>query len=150
MASNFTFASRIQERAHDPDRARSIVHVDHTSRDSVGAIFTAVWARLVVAPPINNGSAKLFALHFLRDVHHLIERRRDQSAQADDVRLSLARSLQEFSPPAPSRRDRRLRSCYIAAPRPTMFLPMSCTSPFTVAMTIAALRFRARRIFPLP
>ncbi len=37
-----------------------------------------------------------FALHLARDVHHLVERRRDQSAQADDVDLLLARGVEDL------------------------------------------------------
>ncbi len=47
----------------------------------------AVCAALVVAPPISSGMLQAEAFHFLGDMHHLIERRRDQSAEADDVRL---------------------------------------------------------------
>ena len=35
------------------------------------------------------------ALHFLRDEDHLVERRRDQAAQADDVRVLVDRRLQD-------------------------------------------------------
>ena len=50
-----------------------------------GAIFTAVCWRLVVAPPMSSGSVIAAPLHLARDEHHLVERRRDESAQADQV-----------------------------------------------------------------
>ncbi len=39
---------------------------------------------------------KFLALHFLRDMHHLVERRRDQSAQPDNVGFSFARGFQNL------------------------------------------------------
>ena len=49
--------------------------MDGRGGDSGGAIFTAVCARLVVAPPIINGSTKSSPLHLAGDMHHLIQRR---------------------------------------------------------------------------
>ena len=51
-----------------------------------GAIRTAVCWRDVVAPPIRSGRCEPAALHLLRDVHHLVERRRDQPREADRSR----------------------------------------------------------------
>ena len=48
----------------------------------------------MVAPPINRGMNS--TLHFARDVNHLIERRRDQAAEADEVRLFELGSFQNF------------------------------------------------------
>ena len=39
---------------------------------------------------------KTLALHFLRDVNHLIERGRDESAQADDIDAELLRRGENF------------------------------------------------------
>jgi hypothetical protein len=50
----------------------------------LGAIFTAVCWRLVVAPPISSG-LHAAALHLLGHVHHLVERRRDEAREADHV-----------------------------------------------------------------
>ena len=36
------------------------------------------------------------ALHFLRDEHHLVERRRDEAAQPDQIRLLVERGLQDL------------------------------------------------------
>ena len=56
-------------------------------------------------------------LHLARHEHHLVERRRDQSAEADDVHLLLDRGRRGSSPPAPSRRGRSPRSCCTRARR---------------------------------
>ena len=61
-----------------------------------GAIFTAVCCWLVVAPPISSGTVKPRRVISLRDEHHLVERRRDQAAQADDVRLLLDRGVEDL------------------------------------------------------
>ncbi len=37
-----------------------------------------------------------FALHFLRDVDHLVERGRDESAQADDIDAEFLRRGENF------------------------------------------------------
>ena len=49
----------------------------------------------MVAPPISSGMLEAFALHLGRDMAHLIERRRDQAGQTDDVRLLLARRFED-------------------------------------------------------
>ena len=74
------------------------------ARNSPGAIFTAVCTREVVAPPISSGSVKPCALHLARDVRHLLERRRDQARQADDVGVLARARSRGSSAPAPSRR----------------------------------------------
>ena len=40
---------------------------------------------LVVAPPISSGSVEALPLHLAGDVHHFVEARRDQAAEADHV-----------------------------------------------------------------
>jgi hypothetical protein len=47
---------RRQQRADDVDGAAGVVDVDDWPRAYSGAIFTAVCARLVVAPPISSGT----------------------------------------------------------------------------------------------
>ena len=48
----------------------------------------AVCAAEVVAPPTSSGmrAVETASFHFLGDVHHLVERRRDQTAETDHVR----------------------------------------------------------------
>ena len=41
-------------------------------------------------------NVEALALHFVSDMHHLIQRRRDQAGQADDVGLVLARGVENF------------------------------------------------------
>ena len=60
-----------------------------------GSILTAVCVRDVVAPPMSSGSSKPFALHLARDVAHLLERRRDEPGQPDEVGVRLARRLED-------------------------------------------------------
>ena len=50
----------------------------------------------MVAPPIISGNSKPCALHFRRHVAHFIERRRDQSGQADDIRPLRSRGFQDL------------------------------------------------------
>ncbi len=50
---------------------------------------TAVCLALVVAPPISSGTCSL-APHLRGDVDHLVQRRRNQTRQADHVRLRFA------------------------------------------------------------
>ena len=75
-----------------------------------GAIFTAVCCRDVVAPPISSGSSSRAALHLARDVDHLVERRRDQPREADDVDALALGGVEDLARPAPSRRGRSPRS----------------------------------------
>ena len=49
----------------------------------------AVWARLVVAPPMSSGSLNPWRSISFRDMDHLVERRRDEAAEADHVCLLL-------------------------------------------------------------
>jgi hypothetical protein len=56
--------------------------------ENCGAIFTAVCCLLVVAPPISSGRSDPGAPS-PRHVRHLVERGRDQPAQADDVHPAL-------------------------------------------------------------
>ena len=60
-----------------------------------GAIFTAVCWRDVVAPPIRSGSVEAAPLHLVRGVDHLVERRRDQARQADDVGAELLARVED-------------------------------------------------------
>ena len=57
------------------------------------AIFTAVWALLVVAPPMSSGRRKPTCIS--RATPYLVERRRDQAAEAD-IDLLLAGSGEDF------------------------------------------------------
>ena len=51
--------------------------------------------RLVVAPPMSSGPRQPAPLHLLRHEHHLVERRRDEPAQAHDVGVLVGRRLQD-------------------------------------------------------
>ena len=82
-----------------------------------GAICTAVCWRDVVAPPISSGSVEPAPLHLARDVDHLVERRRDQPREADDVGALLDARCRGSARPAPSRRGRSPRSCCSRARR---------------------------------
>ena len=62
--------------------------------------------------------------HLTRHIDHLVERGSDQPRQADDVRTLGGRSIEDL-----------LRRHHHTETTPTMFLPMSWTSPFTVAST---------------
>ena len=56
----------------------------------VGAILMAVWARLVVAPPMSRGNCfKAQALHFRRRRGTFPQGRGNQAGEADDVHLVL-------------------------------------------------------------
>ena len=50
-----------------------------------GSTLTAVWARLVVAPPMSSGTSKPLPLHLGGEVDHLVQRRGDQPGEPDDV-----------------------------------------------------------------
>ena len=54
---------------------------------------TAVCSFDVVAPPMSSGIVNCAALHLARHVHHLVERRRDQAGEADDVDVLLRRAV---------------------------------------------------------
>ena len=69
----------IEQRVHNTYRARCVQHVH-----SAGAIMRRDLARRVGpasrGTPDQKRQAKPFSLHLLRNVHHLIQRRRDQTA----------------------------------------------------------------------
>ena len=86
-----------EQRGDDADRAAGIGDVDRLARcRSCGWIFTAVCTRLVVAPPISSGMSKPSRSISAATWHHLVERRRDQAGQADDVDLLVARGLEDL------------------------------------------------------
>ena len=99
-----------------PTRPRRIEHVDH---------------RLLVlpgrsSPPCawrwssrrrSTAAAQRRPLHLAGDVDHLVEARRDQAREADDVDAFSRRPSRESSRTAPSRPGRSLRSCCSRAPR---------------------------------
>ena len=60
-----------------------------------GAIRTAVCCREVVAPPIEQRQLEPAPLHLLRDDDHLVERRRDQPGEPDDVAVLLDRGVED-------------------------------------------------------
>ena len=66
-----------------------------TGRPYAGAILTAVWTGLVVAPPIRSGTANPSRSISRADVRHLLEGRRDETREADDVYGVLLRGLQD-------------------------------------------------------
>ena len=84
------------QAAHHRHGARGIEHVHDRLRCNAGAIFTAVCALLVVAPPMSSGSLNPSRSISRATCDHLIERRRDQPAQADDIDLLLARRREDF------------------------------------------------------
>ena len=55
-----------------------------------------MWTRLVVAPPISKRQVEALALHLGGDGDHLVERRRDQAGEADDVDLLGARDVEDL------------------------------------------------------
>ena len=73
---------------------------------NAGAIFTAVCALLVVAPPMSSGSFNPVRSISRATCDHLVERRRDQAAQADDIDAFVRARSPGFSRTAPSRRGR--------------------------------------------
>ena len=75
-------------------------------RRTSASTLTAVCAREVVAPPISSGISKPWRSISDGEVDHLVERRRDQPGQPDDVGADLARRCRGSSAPAPSRRGR--------------------------------------------
>ena len=109
-----------EQIAHDADGARCVLHVDDRlavrGRDFHRRVRAAGRG---AADQQRNGES--FALHFLRDVRHFLERRRDEAAQADQMRRPFRARFSESSRPAPSRRGRSLRSCCSPARRPRYF-----------------------------
>ena len=57
---------------------------------------TAVWAREVVAPPIEQRDVEPLPLHLRRQVDHLVEGRRDQPGEADDVGALLLGGVEDL------------------------------------------------------
>src|SRR6476620_4725784 len=74
---------------------------------------------------------ELAPLHLLRDVDHLVERRRDQTGKTDDVATLLDRGVQDA---IGRHHHAEVDDLVVLQPSttPTMFLPMSWTSPLTV------------------
>ena len=60
------------------------------------ATLTAVCARDVVAPPISSGIVEALPLHLGGQVDHLVQRRRDQPGEADDVGAHLAGGVEDL------------------------------------------------------
>ena len=85
-------AHQISHHAHRP---RSILHV-HDGLPVRGSDFHGRVRAAGRGAADQQGNGETFALHFFRDVHHFFERRRDQAAQADQVRVGFARGLQNF------------------------------------------------------
>ena len=97
-ASRRSASSSDAARRRPPARRR---RRGRPGRGSCGSILTAVWVRDVVAPPISSGIAKPSRSISRRDVAHLLERRRDQPGQADQVGVHLARGLEDPRRPGP-------------------------------------------------
>ena len=88
-------AIRAQERTHDRHGARSIEHMHDRAvvvRRDFHRRVRARSRRAADEQRLLEGTA----FHFLRDVRHLVERWRDESAEADDVRADLDGFVQNF------------------------------------------------------
>ena len=84
-ASSVAAARRVEQRRRRR-RRRATRRARAPSRCAyAGAIRTAVCWRDVVAPPISSGSSSPRRSISRRDVDHLVERRRDQAREPDDV-----------------------------------------------------------------
>ena len=84
-----------EERADDIDRAGGVEHVDNPGRVVLGDFDSGVRAACGGAAD-NQRDIKALALHLLGDVNHLVERRRDEAGEADDVAIFLAGRGENF------------------------------------------------------
>ena len=84
----------LHERAGDADGARGIQHVDHGPRVRGGDLHRGVGAGRRRAAD-QQGDREALAFHLPGDVGHLLQRRRDQAREADEVGLQLDRLLQD-------------------------------------------------------
>ena len=88
--------SRRHETADDADGAARIVDID---RLPAPVVRMDLYRRMDAArgrAADQQRQLEALALHLGRDMAHLVERRRDQAGEADDVRLLAARRLQDF------------------------------------------------------
>ena len=107
-----------------------------------GAILTAVWMRLVVAPPIRSGRSSFSRVISLATWHissRLGVIRPDRPIMSAFSFFAAARMSFEGTITPRSTTSKLLQR----RTTPTMFLPMSWTSPLTVAMTILPLDWRS-------
>ena len=106
----------IEQRRHHVDRARRIEHVHRRllvrGRNLHRRVLLA--GRRAADQQRQREAA---ALHLARDEHHLVERRRDEPAQARPCRPSRRSRSAGSCRSAPSRRGRSPRSCCSRAPR---------------------------------
>jgi hypothetical protein len=72
----------------------------------LGAIFTAVCTFDVVAPPMSSGIVEALRSISLATCTHLVERRRDEAREADDVDACSRAVLEDLLRRAPSRPGR--------------------------------------------
>ncbi len=91
----FHLRVRIQKGADHPDRARRIEDVNDALPIVLRDLHRGVGAARGCAAD-QQRQTKFLPLHFLRDMDHLVERRRDQSAQTNDVGLFLAGGLENL------------------------------------------------------
>ena len=85
---------RVEQRPRDAHRARGVGHVDHRRRVRRLDLDRRVDARRRGAADQQRRRHAL-ALHQRGDMDHLVQRRRDQPGQPDQVRADLARRLQD-------------------------------------------------------
>ena len=89
------FALLVQQRGRDRHRAAGVEHMHHR----LSVMLRDFHRRMRLARRRAADEERDFetgALHLFRDVHHLIERRRDESAEADQVRVLLLRASKDF------------------------------------------------------
>ena len=79
-----------------------------------GAIFAAVCALLVVAPPISKGNLQIEALHLASNVDHFVQRRRDQTGETNGIGFLGNGSLENFSWHHPAQIDDLADCCTTA------------------------------------
>ena len=84
-----------QKVARDADRARRIGHVDRDAAVVGRDLHRGVHARRRRAAD-QERLLHVEALHLVRDVRHLLERRRDEAGQADDVGVVLERGVEDL------------------------------------------------------
>src|SRR5207248_9765927 len=84
-----------RERLTHADRARGILHIHHRARVLRRDLHRGVRRRSGGAAD-QQRQLEALPLHLLRHVHHLIERRRDESRQADEIRLLAPGGLEDL------------------------------------------------------
>ena len=85
---------RSKQARDDADGAARVEHVDRLPARKVGDLDGGVDAAGRRAAD-EQRHVETLALHLGGDMHHLVERRRDQAGKADDVDFPLARRLQD-------------------------------------------------------